>query len=68
MLKSFRTWGRLLSTLFTLYSENQVLAAQNFIVSCRLKFWTAAFLYFKVQIFLTRLAYGFPVNQCWPRK
>ena len=51
-----------------LYCENRVIAAQNFILACQLQMLAVTFLYFKTQIFIKRLAYGFPFSQCWPRK
>ena len=55
--------------LFTkLYYENRVIAAQNFILSCKLQVWALVFVSFKIEIFLTRLACGFPVSECWPRR
>jgi hypothetical protein len=57
-----------MATLFVkLYYQNRLIAAQNFILSCKLQAWAVVFFTFKVQIFFTRLAYGFPVNRCWPR-
>jgi hypothetical protein len=57
-----------LASLFTrLYYQNRLIAAQNFLLSCKLQAWALVFFTFKVQIFFTRLACGFPVHQCWPR-
>ena len=57
-----------LATLFTkLYYQNRLIAAQNFILSCKLQVWALVFFTFKVQIFLTRLAGGCPVSECWPK-
>jgi hypothetical protein len=58
---------RMVALFARLYYGNRVIAAQNFVLSCKLQIWALVFFSFKVQIFFTRLAYGFPVNQCWPR-
>jgi hypothetical protein len=61
-------YGRLLLTFFMLYLQGRILMARNYLLSCKLQMWNAVFLYFKIQIFFTRLVHGFPVGQCWPRK
>jgi len=66
-------WSHLLEyvrmvALFTrLYYENRLIAAQNFLLSCKLQGWALVFFSLKVQIFFTRLAYGRPVSECWPK-
>jgi hypothetical protein len=62
----FLEYGRLGLTLAKLYFQSRVLMMQNFILSCRLRMWDAVFVYFKLQIFLVRLSYGFPLSECWP--
>jgi hypothetical protein len=62
----FLDYGRLGLTLMKLYFQSRVLITQNFILSCRLRMWDAVLLYFKIQIFLIRLANGFPLGECWP--
>lgn len=59
-------YGRLGAILTKLYFQSRVLMAQNFILSCQLRMWDAVFVYFKIQIFLIRLSYGFPLHECWP--
>ncbi|HTV40408.1 MAG TPA: hypothetical protein VMF08_07530 [Candidatus Sulfotelmatobacter sp.] len=59
-------YARLGATLAKLYFQSRVLIAQNYILSCKLRMWDAVFVYFKIQIFLIRLSYGFPIGQCWP--
>jgi len=59
---------RLVTLFARLYCENRRIAAQNFLLSCQLQLWEVVFVYFRIQIFFTRLAHGFPVSQCWPRK
>jgi hypothetical protein len=61
-------YGRLLVTFLNLYVQGRILMARNYVLSCKLRMWDAVFLYFKVQIFLTRLFHGMPVGECWPRK
>jgi hypothetical protein len=53
---------------FRLYCENRLIGAQNFVLGCQLQMLALTFLYFKAQIFVKRLAYGFPFSECWPRK
>jgi len=53
---------------FKLYYENRMIAAQNLILACQLQMLVVTFLYFKAQIFVKRLAYGFPFSECWPKK
>ena len=69
-IKSLRThlaeYAGLVATLAKLYFQSRVLMAQNYILSCRLRMWDAVFVYFKIQIFLVRLSYGYPLGQCWP--
>jgi hypothetical protein len=59
---------RMMALFTRLYYENRVIAAQNFVLSCKLQVWALVFVSFKIQIFLTRLACGFPVSECWPRR
>jgi hypothetical protein len=59
---------RMMALFTRLYYENRVIAAQNFVLSCKLQVWALVFVSFKIQIFLTRLACGFPVGECWPRR
>src|SRR5215469_14322923 len=59
---------RLLALFARLYCANRMIAAQNFVLSCKLQLWEMVFFSYKIQIFFTRLAYGCPVNQCWPRR
>lgn len=70
LLKRLRThfleYCRLGFTLMKLYIQSRILLTQNFILSCRLRMWDAVFVYFKIQIFIIRLANGFPLHQCWP--
>ena len=61
-------YGSLLVTFLKLYVQGRILMSQNYLLSCQLRMWDAAFLYMKVQIFFMRLARGFPPGQCWPRK
>jgi hypothetical protein len=61
-------YGRLLLTFLNLYVQGRILMARNYVLSCKLRMWDTVFLYFKVQIFLTRLVRGMPVGECWPRK
>ncbi len=57
-----------LAAMFTkLYYQNRLIAAQNFLLSCKLQAWALAFLSLKVQIFFSRLAGGCPVSECWPK-
>jgi hypothetical protein len=65
---AFKEYCSLLPMYFKLYYGNRILAAQNFILSCKLQMWTFTFLCMKVRIFFMRLAHGFPVDECWPRK
>jgi hypothetical protein len=62
----FLEYGSLILILMKLYFQGRMLMAQNYILSCRLRMWDAVFVYFKIQIFLIRLANGFPLDQCWP--
>jgi hypothetical protein len=64
----FLEYVRLVILFARLHCENRRIAAQNFLLSCRLQLWQVAFVYFRIQIFCIRLAHGFPVSQCWPRK
>jgi hypothetical protein len=64
----FSEYAALLLTLSKLYFQGRVLVMQNFILSCKLQMWELAFVYFKLQIFFVRLANGFPLGQCWPKK
>jgi hypothetical protein len=57
----------LLALFLKLHYQNRKIAAQNLFLNCKLQLWALAFFTFKVQIFLTRLAWGFPVSECWPR-
>jgi len=66
--KHFVEFGRLFLTFLSLYFQGRILVAQNFVLSCKLQVWEVVFVYFKLQIFFVRLANGFPVSQCWPRK
>lgn len=59
-------YSRLGLILVKLYLQSRALMAQNFILSCRLRMWDAVFVYFKIQIFLIRMTYGFPLDECWP--
>ncbi|HEX3627936.1 MAG TPA: hypothetical protein VH280_21205 [Verrucomicrobiae bacterium] len=59
-------YGRLVTTLAKLYVQSRVLMLQNYLLSCRLRMWDAAFVYFKLQIFFIRLSNGFPLDRCWP--
>jgi hypothetical protein len=61
-------YGRLLVELMKLYVQSRVLMAQNFILTCKLQMWELTFLYARSQIFLVRLAHGFPLSQCWPER
>jgi hypothetical protein len=61
-------YGSLILTFLKLYLQGRILMARNYLLSCKLRMWDAAFLYFKIQIFFMRLAHGFPVGKCWPRK
>lgn len=61
-------YARLMAVFFMLYFQARILMAQNFILSCRLSLLELPLVYLKVQVFLTRLAQGFPVGQCWPGK
>jgi hypothetical protein len=62
----FLEYGRLCLILAKLYFQSRVLIMQNLILTCRLRMWDAVFVYFKIQIFLIRLAHGFPLTECWP--
>lgn len=59
-------YGRLVFILTKLYFQSRLLMIQNSILSCRLRMWDVVFVYFKIQIFLIRLSYGFPLDKCWP--
>lgn len=59
-------YSRLILTLAKLYAQSRVLLAKNFLLSCKLRIWDAVFVYFKIQIFLIRLCYGFDLDECWP--
>jgi hypothetical protein len=61
-------FGFLFVAFVKLYFQARFLMVQNYILNCKLRMWEAVFLYLRVQIFLTRLAQGIPVGQCWPRK
>lgn len=63
----FLEYFRLLALFVRLYYGNRKIAAQNAALNCKLQIWALVFFSCKVQIFLTRLACGFPVHQCWPR-
>lgn len=62
----FQEYARMGFLLAKLYCHARVLLMHNFILSCRLRLWDAAFVYFKIQIFLIRFSHGFPLDQCWP--
>jgi hypothetical protein len=64
----FLEYVRLAILFARLHCENRRIAAQNFLLSCKLQVWQVVFLYFRIQIFFIRLAHGLPVSQCWPRK
>lgn len=61
-----REYVRLCLAFFKVYFEGRILVAQNLILTCRLQLWEITFLYLRIQIFLVRLARGFPVAECWP--
>lgn len=63
----FLEYVRMVALFTRLYYENRLIAIQNFILSCKLQGWALVFLSYKVQIFFTRLAYGRPVSECWPK-
>lgn len=52
---------------FRLYLHSRLLIAQNLFLSFKLQLWEIAFLGVRFQIFLIRLAHGFPLTDCWPR-
>jgi hypothetical protein len=62
----FQEYGRMGFTLAKLYCHSRLLMMQNYILSCRLRLWDVVFVCFKIQIFLIRFSYGFPLDQCWP--
>lgn len=68
-----RLWSELFDysglyiTFFKLYFQERILAGQNLLLSCKLRLWELAFMYVRLQIFLIRLARGFPISECWPR-
>lgn len=66
--QQLREFGCLFITFLKLYFQGRMLIMQNHILSFKLRMWEVVFLYLRVQIFLTRLAHGCPVGQCWPRK
>lgn len=61
-------YAGLLAAFLKLYWQGRALMARNYVLSCQLGLWEVVFLSLRIQIFLTRLAQGFPVGQCWPRK
>lgn len=67
-VRQVREFGNLFITFLKLYFQGRILILQNHILSFKLQMWEVVFLYLRVQIFLTRLAHGCPVGQCWPRK
>lgn len=64
----FLEYARLLVIFLKLYCQGRILVARNYILSRKLQLWEVVFLYYRVRIFFTRLANGFPVGQCWPRE
>jgi hypothetical protein len=64
----FFEYGQLLMTFLKLYLQSRILMTQNYVLTCKLRMWDAVFFYMRVQIFLMRLAHGFPPGECWPRK
>lgn len=69
-----RLWAKLLEhsglliTFLKLYVEYRILVIKNSLLSWKLQMWEVTFLYLRVRIFLARLANGFPIGECWPRK
>lgn len=61
-------YARLYATFIKLYLQGRMLIAQNLVLSCRLQMWEVTFLCLRTRIFFTRLAHGFPLAECWPRK
>lgn len=66
--RHFLEYGWLLLTFLKLYVQGRILIAQNHILSFKLRMWDVTFFYYRVEIFVMRLAHGFPLDQCWPRK
>jgi hypothetical protein len=64
----FLEYARLLVIFLKLYCQARILVVRNHLLSFKLQLWEVVFLYFRVRIFFTRLANGFPVGQCWPRE